>query len=59
LFFRYGSADVDGQLDEIRAGTLSAAADSAINRQDSPVAVLVAALALSALLGVALMAARR
>lgn len=58
-FFRYGSADVDGQLDAIRAGTHSAPADGAATREDSPVVVLVAALALSALLGVSLMAARR
>jgi hypothetical protein len=59
LFFRYGATDVDGQLDAVRTETLSAAADSARSRQDSPVAVLVVTLALSALLGVALMAGRR
>ncbi len=58
-FFRYGSADVDGQLDAIRAGALATTADRVGTRADSPVIVLVAALALSALLGVSLMAARR
>jgi len=57
-FFRYDSADVDGQLDAIRAGT-SATDDRVDTREDSPVVVLVAALALSALLGVALLAVRR
>ncbi|PRC44478.1 hypothetical protein C6A85_000000100050, partial [Mycobacterium sp. ITM-2017-0098] len=58
-FFRYDSADVDGQLDAIRAGTLNTPTDRAATREDSPVVVLVATLALSALLGVSLMAARR
>lgn len=57
-FFRYDSADVDGQLDAIRAGALAAPADGS-TREDDPVVVLVVALALSALLGVSLMAARR
>lgn len=58
-FFRYDATDVDGQLDDIRAGTLATTGDRAEEREDSPVIVLVAALALSALLGVSLMAVRR
>jgi hypothetical protein len=58
-FFRYDSADVDGQLDAIRTAAQAAPQDRAATRQDNPVIVLVAALALSALLGVSLMAARR
>lgn len=58
-FFRYDAADVDGQLDAIRAGTSAAPGDRADAREDSPVVVLVVALALSALLGVSLMAVRR
>lgn len=57
-FFRYDSADVDGQLDAIRSGALAAPDDRA-TREDNPVVALVVALALSALLGVSLMAARR
>lgn len=58
-FFRYDAADADGQLDAIRAGTIALGADRVGTREDSPVVVLIAALALAALLGVSLLAVRR
>lgn len=57
-FFRFDAAAVDSQLDAIRAAPPSGPGGGAA-REDSPVVVLVVALALSALLGVALLAVRR
>lgn len=55
-FYRFDSKDIDADLDAIRAAP---APGQEARRGDSPVVVLVAALALAALLGVALMAVRR
>lgn len=58
-FLRFDAADLDAQLDAIRAAAPAGPDGGADARQDSPAVVLVVALALSALLGVALMAVRR
>lgn len=58
-FFRFDAADVDGQLDAIRASAPPGPEDRADARQDAPAAAVIAALALSALLGVSLLAVRR
>lgn len=58
-FFRFDAAEVDDQLDAIRAQAPAAPDQGADAREDSPGAVLMAALALAALLGVALLAVRR
>ncbi|PQP41044.1 hypothetical protein [Mycolicibacterium austroafricanum] len=58
-FFRFDAAEVDGQLDAIRAEPPAGPSQGLDTRKDSPVVVLVAALALAALLGVALPAVRR
>ncbi|QZY46992.1 hypothetical protein [Mycolicibacterium austroafricanum] len=58
-FFRFDAAEVDGQLDAVRAEAPPAPSQGLDTREDSPAAVLVAALALAALLGVALPAVRR
>ncbi|MEH3143101.1 MAG: hypothetical protein PGN37_23665 [Mycobacterium kyogaense] len=54
-FVRFDAATLDSELDTIRAG----APGEADQRRDSPTVVLVVALALAGLLGVALMAVRR
>lgn len=58
-FFRYDAADLDGQLDAIRASAPSGPQDRADAEEDAPDAAVIAALALSALLGVSLLAVRR
>ena len=58
-FFRFDAADVDGQLDEIRASAPPGPEDRADAREDAPGVAVIAALALSALLGVSLLAVRR
>jgi len=55
-FFRFDAADLDADLDAIRADP---AAEQQSSRGDSPAVVLVAALALAGLLCVSLMAVRR
>lgn len=57
-FFRYDTADLDADLDAIR-GAAGREDGLGADRGDSPVLVLVAALALASLLGVSLMAVRR
>ncbi|CAN3126998.1 hypothetical protein ACNUDN_03775 [Mycobacterium sp. smrl_JER01] len=58
-FFRFDAAAIDGQLDTIRAHPPGGTDDGSDVREDSPVVVLVVALALAALLGVSLLAVRR
>lgn len=58
-FVRFDAADLDAQLDAIRAAAPAGPSAGSDAREDSPAVVLVAALALSALLGVALLAVRR
>ncbi|MDA2891787.1 hypothetical protein PDG61_12755 [Mycolicibacterium sp. BiH015] len=58
-FFRYDAADLDGQLDAIRASAPSGPGDRVDAKEDSPTAAVLAALVLSALLGVSLLAVRR
>lgn len=58
-FFRFEAADVDGQLDAIRASAPSGPEDRADAKEDAPAVAVIAALALSALLGVSLLAVRR
>ncbi|MGP4055605.1 hypothetical protein ACTWP6_12400 [Mycobacterium sp. 4D054] len=58
-FFRFDAEAVDGQLDAIRAAPPAGPPGGVDARVDSPVVVLVIALGLSALLGVALLAVRR
>ena len=57
LFLRYDPAAVTGQLDQIRAAQQARGADE--QRIDAPVVVLIAALMLTALLGISLLAVRR
>ncbi len=58
-FFRFDPEAVDGQLDTIRSAAPSAPGDRADTTEDAPTVAVLAALALSALLGVSLMAVRR
>ena len=57
LFLRYDPAAATGQLDQIRAAQQARGADE--QRIDAPVVVLIAALMLTALLGISLLAVRR
>ena len=57
LFLRYDPAAVTGQLDQIRAAQQARGAEE--QRTDAPVVVLIAALMLTALLGISLLAVRR
>ncbi|MDY6997654.1 MAG: hypothetical protein SW019_13720 [Actinomycetota bacterium] len=57
LFLRYDPAGLSGQLDEIRAAQAARGTDE--HRTDDPTVVLIAALLLSGLLGIALLAVRR
>ncbi|MEC9324109.1 MAG: hypothetical protein VYB90_09755 [Actinomycetota bacterium] len=57
LFLRYDPAAVTGQLDQIRAAQQARGTEE--QRTDAPVVVLIAALMLTALLGISLLAVRR
>ncbi|MBB2989488.1 hypothetical protein FHR72_000951 [Mycolicibacterium iranicum] len=58
-FFRFDPAQTDRQLDTIRAEAPTAPGDRVDTREDAPTVYVLAALALSALLGVSLLAVRR